>query len=142
MKTYSTSLLALLVACARGTANAWGVQPPPSSKTTTATTTTPTLSRQDFLHGLVAGIAATAALLPSNAAAAVPFDPSTFSHQYSDPKHPNCKRIVVVKPDTGVAAVSGTDGNPGCDEDGDGTVWRLVGEVEGNKLLVDFSAKV
>ena len=85
--------------------------------------------------------ATTIVTAPVDAAAAEPFEPSTFSHQYNDPKHPNCKRIVVVKAD-GTAAVSGTDGTPGCPEDGSGNVWRLVGEVEGNKILVDFSPKV
>ena len=133
MKSYSTRLVAVLVACTSGTSHAWSV--PPASKTTT---TTPT--RQQFLHGFASAVAVlttTTTSTPANAE----FEPSTFNHQYNDPKHPNCKRIVVVKAD-GTAAVSGTDGTPGCPEDGSGNVWRLVGEVEGNKILVDFTAKV
>lgn len=129
------------------TSSAWSIPPTPASSTQQPTTTT--LSRQQFfLQGLScialvgsSSCAAATTLLVPTATAATPFDPSTFSHQYSDPKHPNCKRIVVIKAD-GTAAISGTDGNPGCPEDGSGNVWRLVGEVEGNKLLVDFSPKV
>lgn len=80
-----------------------------------------------------AGIAFTPTL------AANAFDPYTFNHQYDDPKHPNCKRIVVVKKD-GVAMISGTEnGKKGCPEDGSGEVWRLVGEAEGKSITVDFS---
>jgi len=84
-----------------------------------------------------AGVAvAFAPLLPAEAA----FNPQTFNHQYEDPKHPNCKRIVVVKKD-GVAAISGTEGKPGCPEDGSGEVWRLVGEVLDNNIVIDFSSE-
>uniref|UniRef100_A0A7S2A4W8 Uncharacterized protein n=1 Tax=Trieres chinensis TaxID=1514140 RepID=A0A7S2A4W8_TRICV len=84
-----------------------------------------------------AGIAGaiTFAPLASNAV-----DGSVFNHQYSDPKHPNCKRAVVVKNDVD-AFISGTDGTPGCPEDGSGNVWRLTGTVEDNTILVDFSPK-
>lgn len=94
---------------------------------------TKAMTRKGFFT--TAGIvgAATFAPLVSNSA-------EIFPRLYDDPKHPNCRRIVVVKPD-GSAAVSGTDGNPGCPEDGSGDVWRVVGEVEGNTILVDFSAK-
>jgi len=95
------------------------------------------VTRHDFFQSLLVG-AVVAVPIVTNAA---PFDPATFSHQYNDPKHPNCKRIVVVKPD-GTVNLSGTDGTPGCPEDGSGNVWRLVGEVEGDKILVDFSPKV
>lgn len=85
-----------------------------------------------------AGVAAFAPpLRPAEAAA---FNPQTFNHQYEDPNHPNCKRIVVVKKD-GVAAISGTAGKPGCPDDGSGDVWRLVGEVVDNIMVVDFSSE-
>jgi hypothetical protein len=89
-----------------------------------------------------AGVAVAITFSPGScpAAAHAEFDPTVFSHQYSDPKHPNCKRIVVVKPDNSVA-LSGADGTPACPEDGSGTIWRLVGEVDGEKLLVDFTPK-
>ena len=87
---------------------------------------------------VAAGVAAAVCVSPP--AAHAEFDPTTYSHQYADPKHPNCKRIVIVRED-GTAALSGTDGTPGCPADGSGNVWRLVGEVEGNKLVVDFSPK-
>ena len=95
-----------------------------------------TIDRKAFFSNL-AGVAAGMAI----ARPAKAFDPQTFNHQYSDPKHPNCKRIVVVRKD-GTASLSGTDGSPGCPEDGSGNVWRLVGEVEVNQLAVDFSPKV
>ena len=107
----------------------------------------PTTRNGFFKKCLVGTVATTAVMTFSNnptstkANAASSFDPQTFNHQYTDPKHPNCKRIVVVKRD-GEAAISGTDGTPGCPDDGSGTVWRLVGEVEGSNILVDFSAKV
>ena len=97
-------------------------------------------TRQEFLQGMATATLATT-LLPSNAAAAATDSPAVFNHQYSDPKHPNCRRIVSAKMD-GTATVSGTDGTPGCPEDGSGTVWRLPGEVDGTTILVDFSAKV
>ena len=103
-----------------------------------------TVNRKDFLNNFAKAASVTVAgtalsfhhPLTSNA-----FDPQTFNHQYADPKHPNCKRIVVVNRE-GEAKISGTDGSPGCDEDGSGNVWRLVGEVEGKNILVDFSPKV
>ena len=116
------SLLLSIYLLAIGSANAW---------------VTPT---RKFLEGAVtaAGIAGviTFAPLSSNA-----IEGAVFSHQYNDPKHPNCKRIVVVRPDATVA-LSGTDGNPGCPEDGSGNLWRLAGEVDGNTILVDFGPKV
>mmetsp|Transcript_25401 Transcript_25401/g.28484 ORF Transcript_25401/g.28484 Transcript_25401/m.28484 type:complete len:163 (-) Transcript_25401:185-673(-) len=101
------------------------------------------VNRQTFWKNLAGTVTATAVVFvtpPLSAEAA--FDPQTFNHQYTDPTHPNCKRIVVVKKD-GVAAISGTDGKPGCPEDGDGEVWRSVGEVLAgtNNLVVDFSDK-
>ena len=103
-------------------------------------TTAWVVPRRQFMEGFVAaaGIASAVTFGPlvSNAG-----DYSVFSHQYNDPKHPNCKRIVVVKQDM-TAALSGTDGNPGCPEDGSGNLWRLTGEVDGDTILVDFSPKV
>ena len=65
-----------------------------------------------------------------------------FNGSYSDPKHPNCKReIVVVAGKSRDAKVSGTDGTPGCPPDGSGKAWNLVGAIEGDKILVDFSPK-
>ena len=94
------------------------------------------------IGGVAAAAATGAAVVAFNAPLpAEAFDPQTFNHQYTDPKHPNCKRIVVVKKD-GIAAISGTDGTPGCPEDGSGDVWRLVGEVEDDTILVDFTPKV
>jgi hypothetical protein len=52
-----------------------------------------------------------------------------FTGSYSDPKHPNCLRNIVVSPTAGSttttqAQVSGTDGTPGCPPDGSGRPWR------------------
>eukprot|EP00588_Corethron_pennatum_P027272 CAMPEP_0194334206 /NCGR_PEP_ID=MMETSP0171-20130528/65358_1 /TAXON_ID=218684 /ORGANISM="Corethron pennatum, Strain L29A3" /LENGTH=173 /DNA_ID=CAMNT_0039096773 /DNA_START=25 /DNA_END=546 /DNA_ORIENTATION=- len=94
------------------------------------------VNRRTFWKNLGAAGAAAVTFAPRSAEAA--FDPYTFNHQYDDPKHPNCKRIVVVKKD-GVAMVSGTVGKPACPEDGDPEVWRLTGEAEGEALAIDFS---
>ena len=123
IKTFT--FLALMAA---GLANAW-VTP----------TTTTTTSRQEFLQGLVAAAAAVGVATPANAVDLR--TQSVFTHEYADPKHPNCRRIVSVRND-GSASVSGTDGNPGCPPDGSGNIWRLVGDVQGETILVDFSPKV
>lgn len=106
---------------------------------TVLTSTTATATRKEVLEGFAtaAGIATAVAFSPLTANAA----DSPFTGQYSDPKHPNCKRIVKVLPDNTVA-ISGTDGTPGCPPDGSGTLWRLTGDVDGKNILVDFSPKV
>ena len=63
-----------------------------------------------------------------------------FSGSYADPKHPNCKRVIVEDSSTSVV-VSGTDGTPGCPPDGSGNPWKLAGTVREDKILVDFSPK-
>mmetsp|Transcript_19370 Transcript_19370/g.36580 ORF Transcript_19370/g.36580 Transcript_19370/m.36580 type:complete len:154 (-) Transcript_19370:124-585(-) len=122
--------LTFLALLAVGTANAW---------------TTPTTSRQEFLQGIVTAAAgavtvAGAAAVPAPAVAVDLRTQSVFTHEYSDPKHVNCKRVISVRPD-GEAALSGTDGNPACPADGSGSVWRLVGDVQGETITVDFSPK-
>jgi len=39
------------------------------------------------------------------------------------------------------AKISGTDGTPGCPADGSGKEWNLVGKVQGDNILVDFTPK-
>ena len=120
----------------------------PTTSTTTAWMMVPQ-TRKEWLQSFTATIGGAATTVSTSfssssfpaIAATTTTDPSIFNHQYSDPKHPNCRRIVSAKQD-GTATVSGTDGTPGCPEDGSGTVWRLPGEVEGSTILVDFSAKV
>jgi hypothetical protein len=92
----------------------------------------------NFLRGFAtaAGVAGAITFAPLTSDAAE----SVFNHQYSDPIHPNCQRVVVVKNEA--AIVSGTDGNPGCPADGSGKAWRLTGQVDGDSILVDFSPKV
>lgn len=75
---------------------------------------------------------------------AVPFagsNPCSATHLYdansADPFHPNCKRAVEV---TGSTA-NGTDGTSGCPADGSSRAWKLLGSVEGDKILVDFRPK-
>jgi len=68
-----------------------------------------------------------------------PFDSTAIAGYYSDPNHPNCKRIIEVA--GAIASLTGTDGNPGCPPDGSGEPWTLVGKVHGNTILVDFSPK-
>ena len=114
-------LSSLLLLLAFGSANAWL----PSGKALKAFAT-------------AAGVAGAITISPLASDA---IDGTVFNHQYSDPKHPNCKRIVVVKQD-GSASLSGTDGSPGCPEDGSGNIWRLTGETDGKTILVDFSPKV
>ena len=72
---------------------------------------------------------------------------SSFAGSYSDPKHPNCKRVIEVVASSSAAGdkqvlLSGTDGTPGCPADGSGKEWSLQGRiVDGSKILVDFSPK-
>jgi hypothetical protein len=72
-----------------------------------------------------------------------PSDAYIFAGYYSDPNHPNCQRIVQVA--GYVAAISGTDGNPGCPSDGSGDAWTVDGQIETVEqslvLTVDFSPK-
>lgn len=63
-----------------------------------------------------------------------------FSGQYSDPKHPNCKREIVLVDRTTVK-ITGTDGTPGCPADGSGRPWELLGKINGDSILVDFTPK-
>jgi len=62
-----------------------------------------------------------------------------FSGSYKDPNHPSCLRKIEVAGTT--AQITGTDGNPGCPPDGSGKAWNLVGKIDGDKLMVDFSPK-
>ena len=63
-----------------------------------------------------------------------------FTGNYDDPNHPNClRKIAMFSGDT--ANVFGTDGNPGCPPDGSGEKWHLVGKVDGDSILVNFSPK-
>lgn len=69
-----------------------------------------------------------------------------FSGSYSDPSHPNCKRVIEVTKKRvngkNVAKLSGTDGSPGCPAGGSGTEWELTGKVADSKsIFVDFSPK-
>jgi len=59
-----------------------------------------------------------------------------FTGSFSDPKHPSCTRLVAVEGTD--ALVSGTDGTPRC-EGGEGKPWKLIGNVDGDKIFVDFS---
>jgi hypothetical protein len=63
-----------------------------------------------------------------------------FSGSYADPFHPNCQRHVEVVSPTR-AAVTGTDGTPGCPPDGSGRPWALTGFIEGDSILIDFTPK-
>jgi hypothetical protein len=63
-----------------------------------------------------------------------------FTGSYADPNHPNCLREVRVVGGN-QADVSGTDGTPGCPADGSGNKWDLMGKVEGDSILVDFTPK-
>eukprot|EP00553_Chaetoceros_curvisetus_P011379 CAMPEP_0204639880 /NCGR_PEP_ID=MMETSP0717-20131115/44803_1 /ASSEMBLY_ACC=CAM_ASM_000666 /TAXON_ID=230516 /ORGANISM="Chaetoceros curvisetus" /LENGTH=120 /DNA_ID=CAMNT_0051660127 /DNA_START=122 /DNA_END=484 /DNA_ORIENTATION=+ len=65
---------------------------------------------------------------------------SSFTGEYDDPNHPNCKRSIMVI-DSGDAKVSGTDGDPGCPPDGSGKAWSLDALVKGDTIVVDFSPK-
>lgn len=66
-----------------------------------------------------------------------------FTGSYADPFHPYCLREItqVTGATAGAATVSGTDGTPGCPPDGSGRVWSLVGKIEGDSILVDFTPK-
>jgi len=82
--------------------------------------------------GAAATIAAASAFGPLAANAA------DFTGLYSDPKHPNCARLIAIEGTT--ALVSGVDGNPGCPT-GEGRAWKLIGKVSGDEIYVDFSPK-
>lgn len=78
----------------------------------------------------------------SAAIASAPIGSETvdFSGSYADPNHPNCLRLIqVVDPPS--AKITGTDGNPGCPPDGGGTEWSLIGTIEDDTILIDFSPK-
>ncbi|KAL7565786.1 hypothetical protein ACA910_015567 [Epithemia clementina (nom. ined.)] len=83
-------------------------------------------------------IAFSTCLLPIPVSA-TPDDP--FTGKYADPKHPNCKREIVVNKGSSLAKLTGTDGSPGCPTDGSGKLWTLSGTVSGSTILVDFSPK-
>jgi len=92
----------------------------------------------------VATIAAAVATAPLVSHAEYPVsnpnDYPDFSGSYNDPKHPNCLRVINVVGDN--AILKGSDGNPGCNEDGSGgKQWTLKGKVDGRNIKVDFSRK-
>ena len=100
------------------------------------------LTRQNMVQkaavvatGISVAITSTVAPLPVDATSSDP-----FTGKYGDPKHPNCKREIVVS-SSNQARVSGTDGTPGCPPDGSGKPWTLSGTVDGPTILVDFSPK-
>lgn len=101
-------------------ASAWGVLKRPSNA----------FQRAAGMASIAAIIVTTT--LPANAAV-------DFTGSYADPFHPNCLREIVV--DGPKASLSGTDGNPGCPADGSGKAWSLVGKVDDNNILVDFTPK-
>jgi hypothetical protein len=47
----------------------------------------------------------------------------------------------VIKTEGAEAKISGTDGTPGCPPDGAGKEWNLVGKIQGDSILVDFTPK-
>mmetsp|Transcript_4603 Transcript_4603/g.11434 ORF Transcript_4603/g.11434 Transcript_4603/m.11434 type:complete len:166 (-) Transcript_4603:128-625(-) len=87
--------------------------------------------RRAVLSALVAAGAVGAA--PNRARAA-----SVFEGEYSDPKHPGCKRQVDAD-----GRVSGTDGTPGCEKGEAQKPWALQGTIDddGGRILIDFSPK-
>jgi len=91
------------------------------------------------LRGAAVSAAAVASILTSSLPQ--PAHAIDFSGRYSDPKHPNCKREIVVVEAGRTVKVKGTDGNPGCPPDGSGKAWELVGKINGDSILVDFSPK-
>mmetsp|Transcript_28401 Transcript_28401/g.81652 ORF Transcript_28401/g.81652 Transcript_28401/m.81652 type:complete len:145 (-) Transcript_28401:58-492(-) len=84
--------------------------------------------------------AATAAVSAALVAGPMAVNAADFSGSYSDPNHPNCLREVQVLTKN-KAEVKGTDGNPGCPPDGRGRTWALIGQVDGDSILIDFSPK-
>jgi hypothetical protein len=90
---------------------------------------------KDILQKVVSGAAVSAALLTTPLVSYA----AQFDGSFSDPKHPNCLRVI--KTDGAEAKISGTDGTPGCPPDGSGKEWFLVGKIQGDNILVDFSPK-
>lgn len=91
---------------------------------------------KDVLQKAAAAATVSAALLT----APLVSHASQFDGSYSDPKHPNCLRAIEVVGGKN-AKISGTDGTPGCPADGSGKGWNLVGKVQGDSILVDFTPK-
>ena len=85
-----------------------------------------------------AAIASISTVIATNPLLAEAID---FSGSYEDPMHPNCLREILQVVSSGKADVSGTDGTPGCPPDGSGKAWNLVGTIDGDSILVDFSPK-
>lgn len=83
-------------------------------------------------------IAALSAIVATTSPAMAATD---FVGSYTDPKHPNCQRIIEPSSVSGQVVVRGTDGTPGCPADGSGNPWELFGRVTGNDILVDFTPK-
>ena len=88
-----------------------------------------------LLATVVTLLAATSSAMSTEIYTAVNFEGS-----YDDPNHPNCLRVIKMLNSTNVA-VSGTDGNPGCPPDGSGEEWSLLGKVDDDTILVDFTPK-
>jgi hypothetical protein len=104
-----------------------------------------------ILTAAVAGFSVSSLLLATSMAflplpaSAIVSGGENFAGSYSDPKHPNCKRIIEVVASNGEKKVllSGADGTPACPADGSGKEWALQGRIDGGgtKILVDFSPK-
>jgi hypothetical protein len=102
----------------------------------------PSVARKEVVS-VSASIALGAALFvaPLSTPAASVID---VAGSYSDPKHPNCERVIVSNAETpSEFTLTGTDGNPACTADGTGLkTFRLVGKVDKDaNVYVDFSPK-
>lgn len=74
------------------------------------------------------------------ASAPVVANAQDYSGNFEDPNHPNCVRRVenIGK----IATIEGTDGNPSCKPNGQGTDdFQLLAAVENGEMIVDFSPK-
>mmetsp|Transcript_15471 Transcript_15471/g.34068 ORF Transcript_15471/g.34068 Transcript_15471/m.34068 type:complete len:168 (-) Transcript_15471:75-578(-) len=100
-------------------------------------------SRRDVLSsmGLVAAPAAVAGL--SLGVEEVQAIGPPWAGRYSDPQHPNCKRLISEVTLNGMR-VDGRDGKPGCGEGVKAEVWAIRAafkEQGSNEALFDFSFK-
>jgi hypothetical protein len=100
----------------------------------------PNVARKDVVSASIA-LGAAIFVAPLSTPAATVVD---VAGSYSDPKHPNCERVVVTNTDSpSEFTLTGTDGNPACAADGTGlTTFKLFGKVdEDANVYVDFSPK-
>ncbi|EEC51751.1 predicted protein [Phaeodactylum tricornutum CCAP 1055/1] len=119
MKSFTTTLFVCTIALLAGPACAWVI---------------PKQLRHAAAAAAIAGAVATTPLV----ADAVSFS-DKYSGFYNDPKHPGCERLITASGAS--ASISLRDGTPGCNKGEKTKKYKVVGEIAGDKITVDFSGK-